>query len=200
MEQILASCRPVAPEEPHAPLSDESLLLLVQQRDENALRTLYERYHHLLFRIVVRITADRSIAEEVLQDVFQSVWQASHSFRPGGRVSVWLISIARHRAIDMTRQRGFRGRSREVPLWDISPGDYKDSIQEQAFARIEGEIVRRALTTLPGVQREVIELAYYGGLTRSTIAAHLGQPVGTVKTRIRLGLLKLHEALKEYHE
>ena len=202
MENTLAVSELAEPEDTLAlvPPSDEALLIGVQQRDENALGALYDRYHRLLFTIALRITADRTAAEEVLQDVFQAVWQAGHSFKMGGLVSVWLVSIARHRAIDVTRRRNFRARSGDVSLGDTQLGGHSDTTEEQVLARMEREIVQRALAELPTVQRQAIELAYYGGWSRSAIAARLGQPVGTVKTRIRLGLLKLHEVMKDFHE
>jgi RNA polymerase sigma-70 factor (ECF subfamily) len=202
MEHTLAASQPAESADTLAPVppSDEALLIRVQQRDETALGTLYDRYHRLLFTIALRITADRSAAEEVLQDVFQVVWQAGHSYKMGGLVSVWLVSIARHRAIDVTRRRNFHAGSGDVSLADTHLGGRSDATEEQVLVRIEGEIVRHALAELPIVQRQVIELVYYGGLSRSAIAAQLGQPVGTVKSRIRLGLLKLHEVLKDCHE
>lgn len=182
-------------------LRDEELLALVLRRQEAALAAIYDRYGRLVYTIALRITGDRQTAEEVVQDVFQNVWQAAGTFQPGvGAFSSWLLGIARHRAIDATRSKRERARSREQALdFERPVGDESglDRTVEQDLLRDE---VRGALAELPPAQRQAIEMAYYGGLTRAEIAERLGEPLGTIKTRLRLGLVKLRDLLRPPEE
>lgn len=178
-------------------LRDDELLALVARGDEPALGVLYNRYGGLVYTIALRVTGDRQTAEEVTQDVFQGVWQSAGGYQAGrGACAAWLAGIARHRAIDATRSRRERARTRE------------QTYDHGAFAETTGapdpeltdldlrEAVRSALDSLPNAQRQAVELAFYGGLTRTEIAERLGEPLGTVKTRLRLGLLKLRDLLR----
>jgi RNA polymerase sigma-70 factor, ECF subfamily len=148
--------------------------------------------------IALRIVGDRESAEEVMQDVFQAVWQSAGSFQPSGNFSAWLIGIARHRAIDATRSRRHRARAREELLDDERIAIHGGA--GEADVLMLRAVVRAALAELPASQRQAIELGYYGGLTQNEIAAQIGEPVGTVKSRMRLGLLKLRELLKTLEE
>lgn len=188
---------PGAPAPDLSALGDDELLALIAARHEAALGALYDRYIRLIYGLALRITGDRQTAEEVVQDVFQSVWQTAGSFQPGlGKASAWMTGIARHRAIDATRSKRERSRAREQALPTSIPLD-EGSLPERAVTqRLERDQIRAALGTLPSNQRQAIELAYYGGLTRNEIAESLGEPVGTVKTRLRLGLLKLRDLLR----
>jgi RNA polymerase sigma-70 factor (ECF subfamily) len=153
---------------------------------------LYDRYGQLLYTIALRITGDRAVAEEVIQDVFYAVWQTSGSFHLGYPVIPWLIGITRHRAIDATRTRYFRARARETALdTAYAPGPLATA-DAQIPGSILPETVQQALAALAPRERQVIDLAYYGGLTQREIAAQLGEPVGTVKSRMRTALSKLH--------
>lgn len=175
-----------------AALRDEELLALIVRRDSAALGAIYDRYGRLVFTIALRITGDRETAEEVTQDVFQNVWQSAGGFQASsGSFSAWLMGISRHRAIDATRSRRYRARAREEDLSFDYPTDDSNSPENQADARLLRETVYAALSELPLAQRQAIELAYYGGLTRAEIAERLGEPLGTVKTRLRLGMQKL---------
>jgi RNA polymerase sigma-70 factor (ECF subfamily) len=179
---------------------DEELIARVCWREEPALATIYDRYSRLIYTIALRIVGDRESAEEVMQDVFQAVWQSAGSFQPTGNFSAWLIGIARHRAIDATRSRRHRARAREELLDDqrvINRGGEGDGYADTLMLRA---VVGAALAQLPASQRQAIELSYYGGLTHSEIAAQLGEPIGTVKSRMRMGLLKLRELLKTAEE
>lgn len=178
-----------------APLRDEELLVLMAQGDQQALGALYDRYGRLVFSIALRIVGDRLSAEEVVQDVFQIVWQQVATFRPAaGSVSGWMVGITRHRGIDEIRSRRHKSRQREVSTDEGPQEALSDSgnLEQQAVNRGD---VRAALEGLPSAQRQAIELAYYGGLTCTEIASSLGTSVGTVKTRLRLGLVKLRAAL-----
>jgi RNA polymerase sigma-70 factor (ECF subfamily) len=178
-------------------VSDEELMALVLRRQEAALGALYDRYSRLVYAVALRITGDRETTEEVVQDVFQNVWQAAASFQPGvGAFSSWLLGITRHRSIDVTRSKRERARAREETLGDIRPPEAESNVDREVGQRMLRETVRTALEALPANQRQAIELAYYGGLTRAEIAERLNEPLGTVKTRLRLGLLKLRDLLR----
>jgi RNA polymerase sigma-70 factor (ECF subfamily) len=180
-----------------AVLPDEKLLARIVARDEAALAALYERYIRLIYALALRITGDRLTAEEVVQDVFQNVWQSAGSYRVNaGTVSSWLLGITRHRAIDATRSKRERARAREETLDPGAPLAASLPVEQEVAQRLEREAMRQALDELPSSQRQAIEMAYYGGLSGSEIAAALGEPLGTVKTRLRLGLLKLRDLLR----
>jgi RNA polymerase sigma-70 factor (ECF subfamily) len=180
-------------------LDDEMLLALISSRDESAFTSLYERYARLLYSIALRITNDRFAAEEVLQDVFHSVWLRATTFRPSaGSVASWLSGIARNRSIDEVRTRWHRARDRELSLEclpDLS-GAVERGLEHFAVMRAD---LRHALSSLPFPQRQAIELAYYDGFSSSEIAAHLDEPIGTIKGRLRLGMAKLREALRNFN-
>lgn len=179
-------------------LTDELLIDLIVQREEAALGELYDRYASLVYAIALRITGDRQTAEEVMQDVFQNIWQTAGGFRrQTGAVAGWIIGISRHRAIDALRSKRERGRSRELTGIEATPHPSTSSdIEHDVEQRILREAVRAALADLPSPQRQAIEMAYYGGLTQAEIAERLGEPLGTIKTRLRLGLTKLRELLR----
>ncbi len=178
-------------------LGDHELLVLVAQRQESALGILYDRYGRMAYAIALRITGDRQTADEVVQDVFQNVWQSAAGFQFGlGSVAVWMMGIARHRAIDATRSKREKRRAAERPIaegWEI-PDNM--NVEHEIGRRELRDVVRRALEELPTNQRQTIELAYYSGLTRTEIASQLGEPIGTIKTRLRLGLMKLRDLLR----
>jgi RNA polymerase sigma-70 factor (ECF subfamily) len=181
-------------------LDDETLLKLICSQDESALSSLYERYARLLYSIALRITNDRAAAEEVLQDVFHSVWHRATTFRPSaGSVSAWLSGIARNRAIDEVRSRWHRAREREIPL-DYLP-DWSGAVERglEQFTVLRADL-RHALSALPSLQRQAIELAYFGGFSSSEIAAQLNEPIGTIKGRLRLGMEKLRQTLATFME
>ena len=173
-------------------LRDEELLALVAQANSEALGIFYDRYGRLVFTVALRITGDRETAEEVTQDVFQNVWQSASGFQlSSGSSSAWLMGITRHRAIDATRSRRYRARNREDTLSFDQPTREESGPEHLTDLQLLREVVRSALNELPTSQRQAIELAFYGGLTRSEIAERLGEPLGTVKTRMRLGMQKL---------
>jgi RNA polymerase sigma-70 factor (ECF subfamily) len=177
--------------------SDETLLARIVRRDEAALAVLYDRYRVLAYSIALRITGDHAVAEEVLQDMFLAVWRTAGGFQVGGSVAAWLVGIARHRAIDATRAAPFRARNREQGLEPALELPTDELTEEQVARSLVGEHVRSALGQLAPAQREALELAYYAGLSQAEIAARIGAPLGTVKTRMRLGLTHLRRVLGE---
>lgn len=164
--------------------------------DQPALRELYQRYAGRVQAIAQRCLGVRGDAEEVVQETFVEVWRRARDFDDArGSVGAWLTTIARTRAIDRLRSRTSAYRAStasaaEAPEPSPSPGDF-------AMQRQTQERVRRALETLPAEQRLALELAYFEGLSHSEIAQRTGQPLGTVKTRVRLGMEKLQGFLKD---
>ncbi len=178
---------------------DQDLISLVQRiatGDQTALSTLYDTTNRLIYGLVLRVLGDVSSAEEVLIDVYAQVWRQASSYDTNrGAPLAWLTTIARSRAIDRLRS-GWQDQRRKESL-DVLGDATSDgaSPEENTVAAERQRFVREALKTLSPEQREVIELAYYSGLSHSEIAAKLNQPLGTVKTRTRLGMMKLREAL-----
>ena len=179
-------------------LSDQELVLEVAERNRSALEELYARYSGPMYSLAVRMLRDSGAAEEVTQDTFFNVWKQAASYKPErGKVTAWLFSICRHRVIDEIRRRRRRERThvhQDVELAD-QPADDTNDPARFANLRMQRGMLKEALAKLRVEQRVVIELAYYGGLTHSEIAKTLGQPLGTVKTRMRLGLRKLREVV-----
>ena len=179
--------------------SDEAVLAAIQQRDDAALGELYDRYGRLAFSLAYRILGERGVAEDVVQDAFLSVWRRASSFQAGrGSARSWLMSIVHNAAIDRRRGR-YRREQSDVQLDDV---DYRLATDaEETFAvvaeGIAAEQVRVALDELPSEQRQAIELAFFGGLTHQEIAERTATPLGTVKSRMRLGLRKLRTLLTE---
>lgn len=177
-------------------MAGETLIRRMAAGDREAFGSFYDRYASLVYPLIVRIVRDRSDAADVLQDVFWEAWQSAASYDPGrGTPEAWMITRARARAIDRVRAVRRRGETFVAPV-DEAVAAAPDAVGGDAAERAEDRgIVQGALRQLSLAQREVIELAYYAGLTQTEIAERLKQPLGTVKTRIRLGLERLREAV-----
>lgn len=177
-----------------------ALMRSVASGDERAFASLYDRTNRQVYGLMLRIIGNTATAEEVLLDVYTQAWKQRIQYdEKRGTPLAWLITIARSRALD--RLRSMRGNDeRHAALDEVSARIEATDIAAAAEAREAGEHVRSALEALPSEQREVIELAYYGGMSHSEIAARLGQPLGTVKTRVRLAMIKLRERLKPTFE
>ena len=177
-------------------IADNDLLQAVSRGDESALAALYDRYRLILFGLILRILHDRQEGEDVLQEVFFQVWRRANDFDPArGRAFTWLVTIARSRALDRLRMLSSRSRFVEADEQTVSD-EVTDTAQELVKSE-EGQIVRQALAELPHEQRRALLLAYFEGLTQAEIAERLGDPLGTVKTRMRSGLIKLRELLRD---
>lgn len=177
--------------------SQAELVKRIATGDQHALAALYDRTNRIVFGLLLRILRDTAAAEEVLLDVYTQVWRqaATYSERRGTPLA-WLTTIARSRAIDRLRSTRLE-KQRSEPLDVLSAhASSACSIEEDMVTRELGGRVRAALAALSPEQREVIELAYYGGLSHSEIAMQTGQPLGTVKTRTRLGMMRLREMLE----
>ena len=180
---------------------DEDLVAAIAQRDIEAFEALYGRYGHLVYSVTLKVLGDTAAAEDAVQDVFLGLWRRPNHFDSSrGRFLTWLLTVARNRAIDQQRSRGRRQRYEAGSLLasDSSSADYDDPALAALLAD-QRAAVRRALADLPPEQRVAIEMAYFGGLTQQEIAGTLGQPLGTIKTRIRLGMQKLRLALAASH-
>lgn len=173
-----------------------ALIKSLASGDQSAMTTLYDSTSRLVYGLVLRILNEAPAAEEVLLDVYTQVWRQASSYdETRGAPLAWMTTIARSRAIDRLRS-GMREQRLKLPLESADTSAAAASVGDFAVASEMQKLVRAALGTLPQEQREVIELAYYGGFSHSEIAAKLGQPLGTIKTRTRLGMMKLREALK----
>jgi len=176
-----------------------ALLRAIAQKDEQALARLYDLYSSAIFGCLFQILGRREEAEEILLEVFWQAWQQADRYDPErGALFTWLFAIARSRALDRLRARQRHAAAVEAAA-GAPPADPVGSETPEAavlFGELRGQ-VRAALARLPADQREAIELAYYGALTQAEIAARTGIPLGTVKTRVRLGLLRLREMLKD---
>jgi len=173
--------------------SDPELVRRMQGGDEPALELLYGRYAGLIFTLALRIVGDPELAREVLQDTFLKSWNGSESYDARrGRVPWWLMGIARNRAIDLLRSRSHQARMREHER--LSPRVPEPSDRGLDVLGVRREVVE-ALQTLTAVQRQAIELAYYGGLTQAEIARQLGEPLGTIKSRTRDAMERLRASL-----
>ena len=176
--------------------ADVKLLHAIARGDEAALASLYDHYRLILFGLLVRILNSREEAEDILQEVFIQVWRRARDFDESrGKPFTWLVTLARSRAIDRLRQLSARGRL-AVASAQEAPAEASDAALD-TYRSEQKEIVAGALAQLPEEQRHSLLLAYFEGLTQSEIAARLGAPLGTVKTRMRSGMIKLRELLGE---
>ncbi len=183
----------------HAHLSDEQLVILLARSDTDSLGVLYDRHARYVLGVAAAILRDQTTAEEIVQDVFLKLWRQPESFDAArGRFAHWLLSVARNRAIDVLRgQRGNTISTDDPETAHVLDG-FSTAVDpgEEVGRTEQRHAVRRALSELPDPQRRVIELAYFGGMSQSEIARHLKEPLGTVKTRMRLAMQKLHTSLR----
>ncbi len=180
-------------------LADEELMRRLSYRDKLAFEALFDRYGDLVYSTALRVLRDAHLAQDISQEIFVRIWRKPDSYvAERGRFLTWLISVTRNRAVDEVRSRGRRQRyetaSPEEQERELPAGEGNDPALNAQLAE-QARVVRAALAELPPEQREVIELAYFGGFTQQEIADRLSQPLGTVKTRIRLGMQKLRAAL-----
>jgi RNA polymerase sigma factor (sigma-70 family) len=175
--------------------ADQDVLLRVASGQLDALEELYDRYRTMAYSIALRITSDAALAEDVVQDAFLGAWRNAGRYVAGrGSVKTWLLSIVHHRAVDAIRRR--RPTTALPEREDVPPTALTlPDIWPEVAGRLDAEEVQGALSSLSDVQREALELAYFGGLTQQEIADRTGTPLGTVKSRMRLGLLAMRRAL-----
>lgn len=176
----------------HARLADQ-----MARGDKNALARLYDLLSRPLYSLALRILNDPAEAQDVVQDVFLQLWNKAADYQPArGSYFSWAATLTRNRALDRVRMRKRRGEIIQESAADIAPaGDRDLDASDALWLREKAGAVRAALRDLPAEQRQAIELAFFGGYTQQQIAEQLGDPLGTVKARIRRGLLRLREAL-----
>jgi RNA polymerase sigma factor (sigma-70 family) len=180
-----------------AHLSDEALVALVSRSDESALAELYDRIGGTAYGLAYRVLRDEALAEDAVQEAFLALWRSAGSFVPErAKASTWILTLVHRRAVDVVRR---EQRRRTEPL-EAAPEPAEGSAEEAAWLRLDRERVQAAVAQLPDQQREAIELAYYGGYTQSELADRLGQPVGTIKSRMFAGLARLRELLDDESE
>jgi RNA polymerase sigma-70 factor (ECF subfamily) len=175
--------------------STELLLALVARGDVNAFERLYDRIAGSVLGVVRRVLRDPAQSEEVTQEVLTEIWRTAGRFDPErGGASTWVLTMAHRRAVDRVRSaQSATDRDAKVALLEHAPA--YDEVAEAVEARLEAEQVRKALESLTELQREAVRLAYYGGYTQREVSELLGVPLGTVKTRLRDGLIRLRDAL-----
>src|SRR5580700_2930138 len=170
---------------------DTSLLALVQKGDDQAMASLFDRYSRVVYSVALRVLRDPSSAEDVLQEVFMQIWRNPDSFTAArGSLGGWLAIVSRNRSIDMLRRKRPTTNVDDVPLassFNLADEAERNSLMERA---------RGVIQTLPSEQRKTLEMAFFDGLTHSEIAEITGDPLGTVKTRIRSALLSLRKELE----
>ena len=180
-------------------LRDEQLITLIAQGERDALEVFYNRYSTSVFSLARYMLREHSLAEEATQDVFLNLWLKASSFNPQrGTPKAWFMSVAHHRIIDTIKSRKRAVQSTNQvshEILDLQPSS-QPSTEEEAHRNLAREEIITALASIPQEQREVIMLAYFEGYPQSEIASKLDQPLGTVKTRVRLAMQKLRESLK----
>ncbi len=179
---------------------DRPLMARVEARDADALAELYDRHAARLLGLARRVLGDGGEAEEVLQEVFLFVWKSAGSFDPArGHALTWLLIVTRSRAIDRLRARRGVSRPEVRSLEDLAEEPASgDDVEARSAGRQWETLCRSAVRELPADQRHALELAYFDGLTHQEIAERTSTPLGTVKTRVRLGLMKLRERMRPY--
>lgn len=180
---------------------DAELVARIVDGDVESLGAIYDRYQRPVYSLCLRVTHDRGAAEEVMQEVFVRLWKSAASFEPGrGRVSAWLLRIAHNLSLNEVRRRSSRPVIAYEADWEVESGgvadaDVQDDPAMAAWLTERAIAIRRALGELPAPQRQAIELAFFDGLTQAEIAAATGDPLGTVKSRIRIGMQRLRDVL-----
>ncbi|MFQ5967026.1 MAG: ECF RNA polymerase sigma factor SigK [Acidimicrobiia bacterium] len=175
----------------------DGLLLRVAWGDRDSFEQLYDRVAGKVFGLVLRVLRNRAQAEEVSQEVLIEVWRHADRFKPArGHAMTWIMTIAHRRAVDRVRSEG-AARSREERV-GVNPGPAADIVADRVVEGLERDRVREALTSLTNLQREAIELAYFGGRTYREIAELLDTPLGTIKTRMRDAVIRLRTVLGDW--
>ena len=178
----------------HAHLSDEAVVALVARRQESALAELYDRHGRIAYGLALRVLRDPALAEDAVQEAFLAVWRGADRFMPErGSASAWLLTLVHRRAVDVVRR---EERRRAEPLDELAEPPAAVQ-QDRTGELLQREVVQDALRRLPDEQRIALELGYYGGLTQSELAERLGQPLGTIKSRMFTGLSRLRDLLNE---
>jgi RNA polymerase sigma-70 factor (ECF subfamily) len=178
-----------------AHFTDEALLSLVAASDDQALAELYDRFGGVAYGLALRILRDESLAQDAVQEAFLAVWRTADRFlAERAKASTWILTLVHRRAVDLVRR---QERRRGEPLESAPEAVASEQVEEQATIRFQRQVVQEALRRLPPEQREALELGYYAGLTQSELAERLGQPLGTIKSRMFTGLTRLKDLLAQ---
>lgn len=184
-------------------LNDQTLIRLIARSQENAFSELYDRYSRLVYSMALNILGEPAGAEEITQDVFIRIWENADSYKAEkAKVVTWITSMTRYRSIDVIRRKKVRPEGHTVS-WDIRDMEPARDQSNQTDVELQVEIiqkkqrVRKALALLPEEQRQTLSYAYFMGYTQQEIANIMGEPLGTVKTRIRLAMKKLRQMLEQ---
>jgi RNA polymerase sigma-70 factor (ECF subfamily) len=180
-------------------ITDEALLAdLAETADQAALSELYDRYQAVMYGLAMRITKDSALAQDAVQEAFVGVWRNASRYTPGrASVRTWILSITHHRAIDLVRRRRPTNTLPEGDEPVTSAALVSPDVWPEVERAVNATAVRAAIGELPELQREAIEMAYFQGLTQVEIASKTGAPLGTVKSRVRLGLQQMRRVLEE---
>jgi RNA polymerase sigma factor (sigma-70 family) len=174
--------------------SNEELLEAIAAGDDAALGALYDRFGRVAYGLALRILHDRALAEDAVQEAFLAIWRSADAYRrERSKPATWILTLVHRRAVDLVRR---EDRRRADPL-EVAPEAAGDAVPEEAELRDRRAAVQGALQQLPAEQRQTLELAYYGGYTQSELAAELGVPLGTIKSRMFTGLSRLRELIPQ---
>ncbi len=184
-------------------ITDEALMGMIQSRDPEAIGMLHDRYSRLLKALIMKVLHNDAESDDLLQEVFLEIWDRASGYnQEKGKALSWIVTLARRRAIDRLRKREAycRMEDRLLLATKQSPQDTIDHVEEDVEHAEMREHLQRVMGLLPPAQRQAIELAYYRGLSQRDIASATGIPLGTIKTRLELGMKKLAEALKGFED
>jgi RNA polymerase sigma factor (sigma-70 family) len=178
-----------------AHLSDEALISLVASSDDAALAELYDRFGRVAYGLALRILRDEALAQDAVQEAFLAVWRSADRFlAERAKASTWILTLVHRRTVDLVRR---EERRRGEPLESAPEPVSSSTAEDEATLDFQRRVVQEALKRLPDEQREALELGYYGGLTQSELAERLGQPLGTIKSRMFAGLTRLRDLLAQ---
>jgi RNA polymerase sigma factor (sigma-70 family) len=178
-----------------AHLSDEALLSLIASSDDEALAELYDRFGGVAYGVALRILRDEALTQDAVQEAFLTIWRTADRFlAERARASTWILTIVHRRAVDLVRR---EERRRGEPLEEAAEPPAPERVDEEATLRYQRRVVQEALRRLPPEQRQALELGYYGGLTQAELAERLGEPLGTIKSRMFSGLARLRDLLAQ---
>jgi RNA polymerase sigma-70 factor (ECF subfamily) len=182
----------------YANQTDEALLRLIRGKDIRAYERLYDRHAQVVYNLVMRIVRDPASAEELLQEIFWQVWQKAEQYEGTGPAGAWLYRVARNRALDYLRHQQARPQraGTEIETLERSPRYYASSAESEVEQSWRRQQVMQALESIPGEQRLCLELAYFEGMSQREIAERTQTPLGTIKTRMRIGMEKLERILR----
>ena len=178
-----------------AHLTDEALISLVASSDEGALAELYDRFGRVAYGLALRILRDEALAQDAVQEAFLAVWHSADRFlAERAKASTWILTLVHRRSVDLVRR---EDRRRGEPLERAPEAATTSTAEDEVALGFQRRVVQEALRRLPAEQREALELGYYGGLTQSELAERLGQPLGTIKSRMFAGLTQLRDLLAQ---